>query len=170
MAENSTQSGMQLLDLNDEDLLKIFSYLDHLSQVDTMLVCRRFEFLIGQTAQFYKKFKLLIAYGFFNMLNVEFQRDSFFKNKIYKRISNFGRYFGEVTIYNYIFSPRKVFFPGFPELTYIGSRINKLSIIKGKANRDQFLEVLQLATRFSPKYSRSLVENVPKITAHNPKP
>jgi hypothetical protein len=54
MAENSTQSGMQMFDLPDEDLLKIFSYLDHYSLLKAMLVCRRFEALIGQTAQFYK--------------------------------------------------------------------------------------------------------------------
>ncbi len=60
MAENSTQSGMELLQLSDDDLLNIFAYLDKKSQLNSMLVCRRFELLIGQTYQLYKNRKLII--------------------------------------------------------------------------------------------------------------
>jgi hypothetical protein len=60
MAENSSPSGMELVKLPEEDLLKIFSYLDWKYQLNTMLVCRCFERLIGQTYQFYKNRKLVV--------------------------------------------------------------------------------------------------------------
>jgi hypothetical protein len=48
MAESSIfAEKSHMLDLDDDALMKIFTFLDHYSQLDVMLVCRRFEALIG---------------------------------------------------------------------------------------------------------------------------
>ncbi len=60
MTETSTERKTHMLDLDDDVLMEIFTYLDHYSQLDSMLVCRRFEALIGQNAKFYKNHKLAI--------------------------------------------------------------------------------------------------------------
>jgi hypothetical protein len=58
MSENCTQSGMELLQLPNDDLLKIFSFLDNKSQLNTLLVCRR---LIGKTYELYKDRELVVT-------------------------------------------------------------------------------------------------------------
>jgi hypothetical protein len=48
---------LKLLDLDDDALIMIINRLDHKTKLQMMATCKRFEGLIGQTHQFYKKFK-----------------------------------------------------------------------------------------------------------------
>jgi hypothetical protein len=47
-----------LPDLDDDVLVKIFKYSDQKTILQLMLVCQRFEFLVGQTKRFFQIFKL----------------------------------------------------------------------------------------------------------------
>jgi hypothetical protein len=131
-----------LLDLFDDILLKIFSYLDHKSQLNTMLVCRRFDRLIGQNVQFYKNHKLCISRRS-TKLNQKRRRVPW--NKTEDKFMYFGRYFGEIELYDYIFSAGSKFFPNLLEnLETIGSNVIKLKIERSEGYKDPLQKVLQL--------------------------
>jgi hypothetical protein len=51
---------LELLDLDDDALIEIIEKLEHKSKMQLMLTCKRFEGLIGNTFQFYRKYKLLL--------------------------------------------------------------------------------------------------------------
>jgi hypothetical protein len=144
MSENSSERKT-ILDLPDEDLIKVFSYLDFCSQLDAMLVCRRFEALIGQDAQFYKNHKLMINRKLTsNRGNQSSSEDGPAAKKA--KFMYFGRYFGDVLLFDYVFSPGSQFFPPLLDtFKIIGSKINKLEIEKSKCYKNPLLEVLQLA-------------------------
>jgi hypothetical protein len=148
MAGNSTKQINHILDLPDEDLTKIFSYVDHYSLLDAMLVCRRFESWIGQNAQLYKNHKLAIKRKLTAVRESESSSSSTSEGPAPKKakLMYFGRYFGDVSLDDYVFSPGSKFFPPLLDtFEIIGSKINKLEIKNSQAYKNPILEVLQLA-------------------------
>jgi hypothetical protein len=146
MAGNSTKQTNHILDLPDEDLTKIFSYVDHYSLLDAMLVCRRFESLIGQNAQFYKNHKLAIKRKLTAVRESESSSSSEGPAPKKAKLMYFGRYFGDVSLDDYVFSPGSKFFPPLLDtFEIIGSKINKLEIKNSQGYKNPILEVLQLA-------------------------
>jgi hypothetical protein len=146
MAGNLSQSGMKLLELPDDDLLNIFSYLDQKSQFNTMLVCQRFERLIGQTYQFFKNRKLVIT------------------GQSPNDLKTIRRYFGKVTFYRCRFSPDlKVFSISMAALETIGSKIDKLEIRDCEGFKDPVLDVIRMASNMQ----ELIIEKVAFI--HQPK-
>jgi hypothetical protein len=137
-----SEKPKELLDLIDDTLILIFRYLDYHSQLDTMLVCRRFEALIGQNAQFYNKHKLVI-----NRRHTALKTE-WVPNRVTPKIVEFmyfGRYFGDVTLNDYTLSPGSQFFPAVRDtFETMGSRISKLSIAESLAYKEPFLDLLQL--------------------------
>jgi hypothetical protein len=106
----SPKSPNHILDLDDDALIEIFRYLDHYSQLDAMLVCRRFEALIGQNAQFNKNYKMVIRRKYtFDRKSESTSEDGPASKKA--KLMYFGRYFGEVKLVDYYFSPNSRLFP-----------------------------------------------------------
>ncbi len=75
---------MELLDLGDDELLCIFKYVNHKSLLESMLVCKRFEDVIGSSPQFYKDKTLTL-------------NDQFLEDPASEKIR---RYFGSVECWN----------------------------------------------------------------------
>jgi hypothetical protein len=151
MAANSTQNGMELLQLPDDDLLNILAYLDQESQLNSMLVCRRFECLIGQTYQLYKNRKLIIN----RSTKLPGKRCSEDPDMVQTRSKKlkpvednfwpFGTSFGEVTLWCFFFRPNdKNFAPLIDNLEVIGSKIIKLEIDYSGGYKKRFFDVLRL--------------------------
>jgi hypothetical protein len=134
-----------LLDLFDDVLIKIFSYLDHKFQLKTMLVCRRLDQLIGQNVQFYKNHKLSIDRKS-TLLNLTQNRNRNRKiTKTEDKFMYFGRYFGEIRLYDYIFGSGSKYFPTLREnLETIGANVIKLEIEFSYGYKDPLQYVLQL--------------------------
>ncbi len=143
---------MQLLDLPDEDLTKIFSYVDHFSLLDTMLVCRRFESLISQNIKFYKKFKIVIDH----------QRMSLDKIREGKKVRfmYFRRYFDDITLNGFTLYPSCLYSsPLLKNLENIGSKINKLAIKSSEGHMNSILEVFLLANNIRELKLKSITIN-----------
>jgi hypothetical protein len=145
MADSSTEEKSHMLDLDDDALMKVFTYLDHYSQLDAMLVCRRFEALIGQNAQFFKNHRLSIKRSQTAIRERQQNPDGSPAPKS-RKLMYFGRYFGDVKLIDYIFKPESIFFqPLLDTFEIIGSKINKLEIMNSRGYKYSVLEVLQLA-------------------------
>jgi hypothetical protein len=143
MAENfTTKTPLEIIGLDDDTLIQIFSYLDHHSQLNAMLVCCRFESLIGQTAQFFNKYKLVIDR---NSIPVRIKRSYTRSPKIINNMY-FGRYFGDVHVNNYSFTPGSPYFSTILEtFEIIGQKFRKVVITNSKGYRDPILNVFQMA-------------------------
>jgi hypothetical protein len=141
----SFKSPNHILDLDDDALIEVFRYLDHYSQLDAMLVCRRFEALIGQNAQFFKHYKLAIRRRHtFDRKSESTSEDGPAAKKA--KLMYFGRYFGEVKLVDYYFSPNSKFFPSLlATFENIGSKINKLEIKNSQGYKNPLVKVIQLA-------------------------
>jgi hypothetical protein len=145
MAESSTGEKSHMLELDDDSLMKILSYLDHCSQLDVMLVCRRFEALIGQNVQFFKNHRLVLERKQTAIRERQRNPDGSSAPKS-RKLMYFGRYFGDVKLIDYIFKPESIFFqPLLDTFEIIGSKINKLEIKNSRGYKNSVLEVLQLA-------------------------
>jgi hypothetical protein len=148
MSDNPTRSGMKLLELPDEDLIKIFSYLNQKSQFNAMLVCRRFESLIGQIRELYKNRSLTVT----RQSKLPGKRCSEDPNMVETKTRKlnpeywpFGIFFGEVTLSHFYFKPKADSFAPFMEnLKIFGSKIIKLTIEDSTGYANRVLEVLRL--------------------------
>jgi hypothetical protein len=88
----SAQRELKLLDLDDDALIMVIDRLDHISRLQMMASCKRFEGLIGQIHQFYKNFK--ICYNQEKSQNSEY-------------LKQIRRCFEVVAIFGYIYSLMK---------------------------------------------------------------
>jgi hypothetical protein len=149
MSDNPTQTGMILSELPDEDLIKIFSYLDQKSQFNSMLVCRRFESLIGQTHQFFKNRDLMVLSKLLGKRRNEDPiqtRSSKRKSVVPDNFMPFRRNFGEVKLVAFNFSQaNKNYTPLIENLEVFGSKVSKLWIDISEGYKNRFLDVLRLA-------------------------
>ncbi len=158
---------MELFDLSDYDLIAIFNYLDYHSQLDAMLVCRRFEALIGQNVQFHKNYKLKIYRKHTSIRDSQSTSEDgpAPKKAKFTKFMYFGRYFGDVTLGDYNFNLGSQYFPPLLEtLETIGSKIDKLAIKHSQGYRDPVLEVLQLANNVKELTLYGLTINPYKIS------
>ncbi len=138
-----------MLQLPDEDLIKIFSYLDQKSQFNSMLVCRRFEHLIGQTHQFYKNRDLMVLSKLLGKRRNEDPiqtRSSKRKSVVPDNFMPFRRNFGEVTLIYFRFSQaNKNYTPLIENLEVFGSKVISLWTLISEGYKKRFLDVLRLA-------------------------
>jgi hypothetical protein len=118
-----------------------------------MLVCRRFERLIGQTHEFYKNRKLVVSRSS-KLLGKRFREES---NKIQTRSNKrkclapdkflpFGRFFGDVKLtYFYLRPANENLEPLMENLDVIGSKVIKLTVYNSKCDKNLLFDVLRLA-------------------------
>ncbi len=149
MAEITTIKEMELFQLPDDALIELFTYLDRKAQLNTMLVCHRFERLIGETHQFFKNRKLQVGLDGRHLgrrENPDAIQTRSKKRKLDSEIFKpFGRYFGDVTVFCHRFNPSDpCFSPLLENLEAFGSKIIKFSIRSCSGYADRLLDVLRL--------------------------
>lgn len=141
---------MQLLDLGDDELTSIFKEVDTKTSMQLMLVCKRFETLIGQSLCFYRNFTLKLTDEFFDDPAIDNMR------RIYGNVLIDGHFNSESDNFEQILKFFEKISPKMETLKIRNANVGDSTILKFLRNADN-LKVLKLDSLCIPRSDIFLV-------------